>query len=91
MTNNFGSDIKYVPYKELVKQRALDYYYANKEIISEKNKNKYKSFSPEQEKKRQENTKRWLNKQLPEKQEELRQKAGEYHKNRYHNLMVAAK
>ena len=48
MTNNFESDIKYVPYKEFVKKRALDYYYANKEIISEKNKNKYKSLSPEQ-------------------------------------------
>ena len=89
MTNNFGSDIKYVPYKELVKQRALDYYYANKEIISEKNKTKYKSLSPKQKKKRQENTKRWLNRQSPEKQKELRQKAREYHKNRYHNLMVA--
>ena len=63
MTNNFESDIKYVPYKEFVKKRALDYYYANKEIISEKNKNKYKSLSPEQKKKRQENTKWWLNKQ----------------------------
>ena len=50
MTNNFESDIKYVPYKEFVKKRALDYYYANKEIISEKNKNKYKSLSPEQKK-----------------------------------------
>ena len=89
MTNNFGSDIKYVPYKELVKQRALDYYYANKEIISEKNKTEYKSLSPKQKKKRQENTKRWLSRQSPEKQKELRQKAREYHKNRYHNLMVA--
>ena len=25
------SDIKYVPYKELVKKRALEYYYANRE------------------------------------------------------------
>ena len=91
MTNDFESDIKYVPYKEFVKKRALDYYYANKEIISEKNKNKYKSLSPEQKKKRQENTKWWLNKQSPEKQEELKQKAREYHRSRYHNLMVAVK
>ena len=91
MTNNFESDIKYVPYKEFVKKRALDYYYANKEIISEKNKNKYKSLSPEKKKKRQENTKWWLNKQSPEKQEELKQKAREYHRSRYHNLMVAVK
>ena len=89
MTNVIESDVKYVPYKEVVRKRALDYYYANKEIISEKNKTKYKSLSPKQKKKRQENTKRWLNRQSPEKQKELRQKAREYHKNRYHNLMVA--
>ena len=38
MTNDFESDKKYVPYKEIVKKRALDYYYANKEVISEKSK-----------------------------------------------------
>ena len=91
MTIIIETDVKYVPYKEVVKKRALNYYYANKEIISEKNKNKYKSLSPEQKKKRQENTKRWLNRQSPEKQEELRQRAREYHKNRYHNLMAAVK
>ena len=32
----------------MLKKRALDY--ANKEIISEKNKNEYKSLSPEQKK-----------------------------------------
>ena len=36
MTNNFESDINYVPYKEFVKKRALDYHYANKEIISKR-------------------------------------------------------
>ena len=46
MTNKFESDIKYVPYKKFVQKRALDYYYANKEVISEKNKSKYKSLSP---------------------------------------------
>ena len=33
MTNNLESDVKYVPYKEVVKKRALEYYYANKEAI----------------------------------------------------------
>ena len=92
MTNNIESKPKYVPYKEFVKKRALDYYYyANKEIINKKNKNKYKSLSPEQKKKRRENSKQWFNKQSPEKQAELRQKAREYHKDRCHNLMVAVK
>ena len=45
-------------------------------------------MSPEQKKKRQESTKRWLDKQSPEKIEELRQKARDYQKNRYYNHMV---
>ena len=44
--------------KKLLK-KTLDYYYAIKEIISEKNKSKYKSSPPEQKNKRQENTKQW--------------------------------
>ena len=93
MANNLESDIKYIPYKEIVKKKALDYYYANKQIISEKNKNRYQSLSPEQEqkKKRQENAKQWFNKQSPEKQADLRENARQYHKNRHHNLMVAVK
>ena len=31
--------------KKLSKKKALEYYYANKEVISEKNKSKYKSLS----------------------------------------------
>ena len=38
MPNNFESDIKYIPYKEIVKKKGLEYYYANKEVISEKTK-----------------------------------------------------
>ena len=37
-------------------------------------------MSPEQKKKRQESTKRRLDKQSPEKKEELRQKARDYQK-----------
>ena len=66
MENNLESDVKYVPYKEIVKKKALDYYYANKKLIREKNKNRYQSLSPEQKKKRQEASKRWYNNQSPE-------------------------
>ena len=45
-------------------------------------------MSSEQKKKRQENTKRCLNNLAPERQAELKQKAREYYRNRYHNLMV---
>ena len=34
MTNNLKSDVKYVPYKEVLRKRALEYYYANKEATS---------------------------------------------------------
>ena len=50
MTDNFESDIKYIPYKEVVKKRALDYQYANKEAISQKRKDKYKQLPPEDKK-----------------------------------------
>ena len=59
--------------KKLLK-KALDCYYANKEVISEKSKSKYKPLSPERKKKRQENTKWWLNKQSPEKKRRIKTK-----------------
>ena len=87
MTHNFESDIKYVPYKEVVKKKALEYYYANKDAISQKRKYKYKQVSPEDKKKFLEYNKQWFDNQLPERQLELQQKARKY-KNRYDNLMV---
>ena len=91
MDNNLESDVKYAPYKEIAKKKALDYYYVNREMIREKNKNRYQSLSPEQKQKRQEASKRWYNNQSPEKKEDLRQKARKYQNNRYHNLMVEVK
>ena len=90
MADNFESNVKYVPYKEVVKKRALEYYYANEEAISQKRKDKYKQLPPKEKKKLLEYNKRWFNNQSPERQLELRQKAREYHKNRYDNMMVKA-
>ena len=42
MTDNFDSNKKLTPYKEVAKKRALEYYYANKEAISQKRKEKYR-------------------------------------------------
>ena len=51
MTNDFESEKKYVPYKEMVKKRALDYYYyANKEVKREKSKSRHQSMSSEKKK-----------------------------------------
>ena len=91
MANNLESDVKYIPYKEVIKRRALDYYYANKEAISQRRKDKYKQLPPEDKKKLQEYNKQWFNKQTPERQLELREKARKYHKNRYDNMMVSVK
>ena len=51
MTDNFDSNKKFAPYKEIVKKRALEYYQANKEAISQKRKGKYKQMPPEDKKK----------------------------------------
>ena len=91
MTDNLKSDIKYAPYKERAKNRALDYYYANKEAISQKRKDRYKQLSPEDKKNLLEYNRQWFNKQLPERQLELRQKARKYYKNRSDNVIVAVR
>ena len=92
MTNNFDSnDKKLTPYKEIVKKRALEYYYANKEAISQKRKEKYKQMPPEAKKKHVEYNKQWFNKQTPERQREIKQKASIYQKNRYDNMVVMVK
>ena len=89
MTDNCDSNNKKLtPYKEIVKKRALQYYYANKEAICQKRKEKYKQIPPEDKKKLAEYNKQWFNKQTPERQREIQQKASMYHKNRYYNLMV---
>ena len=80
--NYSKSDVKYVPYKEVLRKRALEYYHANKEAISQKRKDKYKQLRTEDKKKLQEYSKQWFNKQTLEKQLELKQKERKYHINR---------
>ena len=35
MTDNFDINKKLIPYKEILKKRALEYYYENKEAMSQ--------------------------------------------------------
>ena len=91
MTNNFESDTGLIPYKEVLKKRALQYYHANKETISQKRKDKYKQLPAEDKKKLLEHNRQWFNRQSPERQLELLKKARKYHKNRYDNMMVRVK
>ena len=75
MANNSESDIKLVPYKELATKKALDYYYANREVIMEKNRNRYSALSPEEKKKRYKSNRQWYNRQPPEKKSKNERKA----------------
>ena len=50
MTSNCECNIQYIPYKEIVKQKALEYYHKNKGKIKEKNKNNSNSLSLEEKK-----------------------------------------
>ena len=74
MTNNSKNDIKLVPYKEAARKKALDYYYANREVIMKKNRNRYRALSPEEKKKRYESNRQWYNRQYPEKKAEMKEK-----------------
>ena len=87
MTDNFDSNKKLTPYKEIVKKRELEYYYENKEAISQKRKEKYRQMPPEAKKKLAEYNKQWFNRQTIERQRELQEKARKYHKDRYDMLV----
>ena len=53
-------------------------------------KNRYKNLSHKEKSKLVEKRKEWFNKQTKEKQDEMKRKAREYAKNRYHNHIVIA-
>ena len=40
--------MQYIPYKELIKQKRLEYYNKNKEEIKQKARDKYNLLSPEE-------------------------------------------
>ena len=87
MTSNCQCNVQYIPYKEIVKQKAPEYYHKNKERIKERAKINI-IHCDVKKKKRQEYNKEWFKKQSIERQQELKEKAKQYHKNRYHNLMI---
>ena len=78
----------YMRYKDTAKQKAREYYAKNKEKIKELQRVKYKKLSSEEKKNVVLKQKEWCNKQTEEKQNEIRRKAREYSKNRYHNHII---
>ena len=91
MITNSECNIKYIPYKEVIKQKRLEYYNKNKKEIKQKATDKYNLLSPEEKKKRQDHKKEWFKNLPDEKKEQLKEKHREHQKNRYHNLMVQVK
>ena len=50
MSTNNECDVQYIPYKEFIKQKRLEYYNKNKEEIKQKARDKYNLLSPEEKK-----------------------------------------
>ena len=67
MSTNAECDVEYIPYKEFIKQKRLEYYNKNKEEIKQNARDKYNSLSPGEKKKRQAYRKEWFKKLLIEK------------------------
>ena len=81
----------YMRYKDIGKQKAKEYCKLNKEKIKESQREKYKNLSSEKKKKLVGKQIEGFNKQTEEneeKQNEMRRKAREYSKNRYHNHII---
>ena len=79
---------QYIRYRDIVLQRAKEYREKNKEKIKENQRIRYKSLSQEEKNKLVEKRKEWFNRHTKEKQEEMKRKARDYAKNRYHNHIV---
>ena len=75
---------QYIRYKDIVAERARQYYHNNKEKRREYQRNRYANMSQEQK------NKEWINRQSGDKKNEMEGKAREYSENRYHNLVIVS-
>ena len=82
---------QYIRYKDIVLQKAKEYYEKNKEKRKEYARNRYQNRSQEQKNKLVEYRKAWINKQDEDKRNEMKKRARKYAKNRYHNSIVAVR
>ena len=65
----------YMRYRDIEKQRAREYYVKNIEKMQESQREKYKNLSSEEKKNLVLKQKEWFNKQIKEKQDEMRSKS----------------
>ena len=74
MSANTECNVQYRPYKEIIKQKRLEYYNKNKEEVKQKARDKYNSLTQEEKKKRQEYKKEWYKKLPVEKKKTIKRK-----------------
>ena len=91
MNGTTQSSPQYIRYKDIVLQKAKDYYEKNKQKRKEYGRNRYQNLTQEQKNKLVEYHREWINRQSEDKENEMKIKAREYAKNRYHNLVTAVK
>ena len=91
MNGTTQSSPEYIRYKDIVLQKAKDYYEKNKQKRKEYGRNRYQNLTQEQKNKLVEYHREWINRQSEDKENEMKIKAREYAKNRYHNLVTAVK
>ena len=91
MSEKTQNSPQYIRYKDIVLQKAKEYYEKNKEKRKEYARNRYQNRSQEQKNKLVEYRKAWINKQDEDKRNEMKKRARKYAKNRYHNDIVAVK
>ena len=77
-----------IRYRDLVLRNAKERYEKNKEKRKEYQRNRCAKMTQEQKNKEVEYRKVWHNRQSKEKQVEIREKAKDYSKNRYHNHII---
>ena len=91
MSEKTQNSPQYIRYKDIVLQKAKEYYEKNKEKRKEYARNRYQNRSQEQKNKLVEYRKAWINKQDEDKRNEMKKRARNYAKNRYHNDIVAVR
>ena len=91
MSNETQDSHRCEKYKNIILQKAKEYYEKNKEKRKEYGRNRYRNMTQEQKNKLVEYHREWINRQSEDKKNEMKKKAKEYSKNRYDNLVIVVK
>ena len=78
----------YINYRDILLQKAKDYYKKNRGKWKESARNRYQNMTPEQKNKLDEYRREWFNRQSEDKKNEMKERAKENSKNRYHIITI---